>query len=89
LVRLLENAEEEFDEIGWTHQDEGHEDLYVEAFTQARVAGALRFAFATDPRVAAAEALYEAHAAIGNIEPLKAIVADVLKLPYTQRKKDD
>jgi hypothetical protein len=73
---------EELDEVAWDIQDQadGADNAdYAKAFMKARAANALWYALDEDPLEAAAEAAYEAGAAIEDPQSLRTAVEDVLK----------
>jgi hypothetical protein len=61
---------EELDTAAWASRDRGDAALYGRTSRQARAANALWSALDRDPVVAAADAAYEAHAALDDWEPL-------------------
>lgn len=64
------------DEQAWDIQDrEGDSAQYFAVFEQARAASAVFFALDPDSRSAAADALYEAQAALGSVEALRSRLA--------------
>jgi hypothetical protein len=74
---------EELDEAAWNVQDRveaGTADKadYVNAFARARAANAVWYALDRDPLEAAAEATYEASAAIGDPEAVSTAIHDSL-----------
>lgn len=73
----------ELDEIAWDIQDKVDEgtlsyEAYCEAFGRARAAAAVGFALEADPLEAALEGIYEAQAALGDLEAIRAAIHDAL-----------
>jgi hypothetical protein len=66
---------EELDTIAWAAQDRDEAEEFDRIFRLARAANALWSALDVDPTVAAADAAYEAFAAVGSWEPLIALWA--------------
>ncbi|BBH17715.1 hypothetical protein Back2_20020 [Nocardioides baekrokdamisoli] len=60
------------------HDREGDSPSYLAAFSRARAAAAVGFAISADLEHDAAEAVYEAWAATGDIETVRAVFALVL-----------
>jgi hypothetical protein len=78
-----DHVTEELDEIAWDIKDKADEGMlpqeaYGEAFGRARAAAAVRFALEPHPLEAALEAIYEAQAALGDLEAIRTAVNDVL-----------
>ena len=74
---------DELDEAAWDLQRPVHsggspESAYLEAFRKARAASAVAFALDPDPHKAAIEAVYEAQAALGDVNPVRSAVLDIL-----------
>lgn len=72
----------ELDEIQWSLRDqldmkEVDSQTYLQAFYEARTFNALYFALDPNPYVAAAESIYEAHAATNNIQAIVDMVEEV------------
>jgi hypothetical protein len=63
------------DAVAAGHADEG---AYLLAFAQARAAHAVYFALDADPFIAATEAIYEAQAAIDEIDVIRAAISTAL-----------
>jgi hypothetical protein len=63
------------DAVAAGHADEG---AYLLAFAQARAAHAVYFALDADPFIAATEAIYEAQAAIDEIDVIRAVISGVV-----------
>lgn len=83
LRKQVKSLVERLDEIQWNLQDmreEGNasESQYLAAFSQARIANALYFALDRDAYVAATETIYEANAAVDDLEGLKKIISSIL-----------
>ena len=72
--QIQELAERDESEEG----DERKNADYVRVFSRARAASALWFALQESPRTAAVEAVYEAYAATGDLDRLRAIVEKAL-----------
>src|ERR1700674_5618083 len=77
--RAVQALTEELDEVAWHVQgqvDTGNADKtdYVKAFAKARAANAVWYALDADPLEAAAEATYEASAAIDNPEAVRTAI---------------
>lgn len=75
----------ELDEIQWTlgEDAQSNPDLntaYLEAFQRARAVNTLQAALDPDPRVAAAEFIYEAYFATQQHDEFRKIVMDILEL---------
>jgi hypothetical protein len=73
----------ELDEIAWDTQDKVDEgtlsyEAYREAFGRARAAAAVGFALKADPFEAALEGIYEAQAALGDLDAIRAAVHGAL-----------
>jgi hypothetical protein len=71
---------DELDEAGWEVQErlesgDASEGDYLVAFRLARAAATLWFALSTDPMEAAAESIYEANAATGDLDIVRKAVA--------------
>jgi len=74
---------DELDEAAWDLQRRVHsggspESAYLEAFRKARAASAVASALDPDPHKAAIEAVYEAQAALGDVNPVRSAVLDIL-----------
>lgn len=81
--RAVEAVVESLDERQWDLQDRvdaGDAAVadYLQAFAQARAASSAAFAADPDARVAALEALYEAHAAVDDLDGLRRAVIPTL-----------
>ena len=79
----LEGLVEELDSAGFNARDEfeagrGPWEEYSRAFARARAANAVWFALDADPAAAAAEAIYEAHAAVDDPSQMRAVLAAAL-----------
>jgi len=71
---------ERLDQNQWNMQDavdagQADEGAYIHAFAQARAAHAVYFALYADPFTAATEAIYEAQAAMNDIDVIKAVIS--------------
>lgn len=75
VQRLTDRLDEEQWEIQ-ERVEEGHANTaeHLRAFCAARTASAVYFALDADPKTAALEALYEAHAATDDLEALRRLV---------------
>lgn len=76
----------EIDEIAWEAQDraetgDGSREAYLSAFREARAAAAVGFALEADALTAALEAVYEAHAAVKDLQALRSVVIAALAEP--------
>jgi hypothetical protein len=74
---------EELDEIAWDAQDKVEagvlpEQAYPAAFARARAAASVRYALEPDALHAALESVYEAQAAVADLEAVRVAVAAVL-----------
>lgn len=77
--KAIENLTQELDETAWNIQGQieagiADKDEYYNAFHKARAANALWFALDQDLSKAVSETIYEANAAIDNIEILRSII---------------
>ncbi len=76
----------EIDEIAWDAQEraengDGSRETYVIAFRKARAAAAVGFALEADALTAALGAVYEAHAAVKDLQALRSVVITALGEP--------
>jgi hypothetical protein len=83
LAQQVEAVVNQLDDHALSIQDavevgEAKESSYEEAFSRARAASAVQYAFQDDPLMAAADALYEAHAATGDLGSLRDLVSRAL-----------
>jgi len=74
---------EELDEIAWDAQEQAEagvlpEQAYLAAFARARAAASVGFALGPDALHAALESVYEAQAAVGDLDAIRVAVADAL-----------
>lgn len=74
---------EELDERAWDIQekvDEGMlpQEVYLEAFRRARAAASVGFALEVNPLQAALEAVYEAQAAVADLEAVRTAIDPLL-----------
>jgi hypothetical protein len=78
LRARMEDLAESLDEQAFEIQDridggDATHDGYVVAFAHARAASAIHFALSDDPLEAAIEGVYEAYAAVGNLEEIRTV----------------
>jgi hypothetical protein len=83
LLKQLETLIEQLDDIQLdlqerVEQGEVDEAEHLAAFSRARAVNSLLFALNADPLTAATGAIYEANAAIDNLEALNKVVTEVL-----------
>jgi len=81
---LLKRLVDELDETAWDLQEEADAgrvpyERYFEAFSRARAANSLLYAFAPDPFTAAAEAAYEAQHALEDPTKVSRFVTSILE----------
>jgi hypothetical protein len=74
---------EELDEIAWEAQDKVEagvlpEEAYLAAFARARAAASVGFALEPDALHSALESIYEAQAAVADLEAIRVTVAAAL-----------
>lgn len=82
--KAIESLILELDEIAWNIQDRvgtgtANKDEYLKAFQRARAVNAVWFGLDQDLSKAVSEAIYEANAAIDNINELKRMVEEVVE----------
>jgi hypothetical protein len=80
VVRLAQ----ELDEMAWAEQDkaeagDGSRETYVIIFRKARAAAAVGFALETDALTGTLEAVYEAQAAVKDLEAVRSAATAVLE----------
>lgn len=75
----VENVASELDDRHWKLQEnDGSATEQLEVFSQARAAATVYFSGDEDPKLAASEAIYEAAAALDDIDDLRKLVLSML-----------
>lgn len=74
---------EELDETAWDIQEKvdagtQSQQAYLEAFRRARAAASVYFALDSNPLDAAREAVYEAEAAVGDLEAIRTAISPAM-----------
>jgi hypothetical protein len=74
---------EQLDEVQWNLRDQveqgtGQADEYLKTFGRARAVHALYYALDSHPYIAAAESVYEAHAATNDFKALEELINHIL-----------
>lgn len=76
----IEQLVNELDDSAWAAQESGDEGRYLLLFRRARAADALWSALDSDVVIAAADSVYEAQAATGDLGVVRRIVEEAIRL---------
>ena len=76
---VVDRLTEELDEKAWDTQDQADagnvsKQVHLEMFSRARAAASVGFALGGNPLESALEAVYEAYAAIGDLDAIKSVI---------------